>query len=175
MSQASLKSAPLVLALLAAGVVGGAGVEALHNSRATAAPAPEAVAMALAAPSTAAPVGTIAPPDFSAITARYGPAVVNISVSGTRRGSVDESAGDAFQGGDLSEFFRRFQGQGRATPRNVPVRGQGSGFIVSADGTILTNAHVVKDASEVTVKLTARREFRAKVLGADPKTDVAVL
>jgi serine protease Do len=60
-------------------------------------------------------------------------------------------------------------------PRNVPVRGQGSGFIVSADGIILTNAHVVKDASEVTVKLTDRREFRAKVLGADPKTDVAVL
>ena len=175
MSQASLKSAPLVLALLAAGVVGGAGVEALHNSRATAAPAPEAVAMAPAALSTAAPVGTIAPPDFSAITTRYGPAVVNISVSGTRKGSVDESAGDAFQGGDLSEFFRRFQGQGRAAPRNVPVRGQGSGFIVSADGINLTNAHVVKDASEVTVKLTARREFRAKVLGADPKTDVAVL
>jgi serine protease Do len=57
----------------------------------------------------------------------------------------------------------------------MPVRGQGSGFIISGDGTILTNAHVVKDASEVTVKLTDRREFRAKVLGADPKTDVAVL
>ena len=55
------------------------------------------------------------------------------------------------------------------------MRGQGSGFIVSADGIILTNAHVVKDAKEVTVKLTDRREFKAKVLGADPKTDVAVL
>ena len=182
MSQAKLKSAPLVLALLAAGVVGGAGVEALHHSRATAAPAPAPLVAAMtpaaaqAAPSSAAPVGTIAPPDFSAITARYGPAVVNISVSGTRKAGLDEAGPEMF-GGDLSDFFRRFQGQGqgRAMPRNVPVRGQGSGFIVSADGTILTNAHVVKDASEVTVKLTDRREFRAKVLGADPKTDVAVL
>ena len=57
----------------------------------------------------------------------------------------------------------------------MPVRGQGSGFIVSADGIILTNAHVVKDAKEVTVKLTDRREFRAKVLGSDAKTDIAVL
>jgi serine protease Do len=57
----------------------------------------------------------------------------------------------------------------------VPTHGVGSGFIVSADGIILTNAHVVRDASEVTVKLTDRREFRAKVLGSDPKTDVAVL
>lgn len=57
----------------------------------------------------------------------------------------------------------------------MPVRGQGSGFIVSADGVILTNAHVVKDAKEVTVKLTDRREFRAKVLGSDEKTDIAVL
>ncbi|MDB5964145.1 MAG: protease Do, partial [Polaromonas sp.] len=63
----------------------------------------------------------------------------------------------------------------RSQQHQVPMRGQGSGFIVSADGIILTNAHVVRDAREVTVKLTDRREFRAKVLGADPKTDVAVL
>ena len=55
------------------------------------------------------------------------------------------------------------------------LRGQGSGFVVSADGLILTNAHVVRDASEVIVKLTDRREFKARVLGSDPKTDVAVL
>jgi serine protease Do len=59
--------------------------------------------------------------------------------------------------------------------REVPMRGEGSGFIISNDGTILTNAHVVQDAKEVTVKLTDRREFKAKVLGADPQTDVAVL
>ncbi len=55
------------------------------------------------------------------------------------------------------------------------MRGEGSGFIVSADGIILTNAHVVQDAKEVTVKLTDRREYKAKVLGSDPQTDVAVL
>ena len=55
------------------------------------------------------------------------------------------------------------------------MRGQGSGFIVCADGIIITNAHVVRDAKDVTVKLTDRREFQAKVLGTDPKTDVAVL
>lgn len=65
--------------------------------------------------------------------------------------------------------------QQRQAPRDVPVRGEGSGFIVSTDGLVLTNAHVVKDADTVTVKLTDRREFKAKVLGADPKTDVAVL
>ncbi|MBC7467739.1 MAG: DegQ family serine endoprotease [Ramlibacter sp.] len=179
MSQAPLKSAPLVLALLAAGVLGGVGVEAMHQ-RPAAAPVPMVTAVAApttAATSSGAPVGTIAPPDFSQITTRYGPAVVNISVSGMRKTAAEESDPGVLQG-DPFEFFRRFQqgpGQGHGMPRNVPVRGQGSGFIVSADGIILTNAHVVKDASEVTVKLTDRREFRAKVLGADPKTDVAVL
>jgi serine protease Do len=123
--------------------------------------APAPVAPALAAATL---------PDFPRITERYGPAVVNISVSGTRKASGPEDLGDPF------ELFRRFQqGPRRGVPQDVPVRGMGSGFIVSADGIILTNAHVVKDASEVTVKLTDRREYRAKVLGTDPKTDVAVL
>jgi serine protease Do len=59
--------------------------------------------------------------------------------------------------------------------RGVPMRGEGSGFIVSANGVILTNAHVVHDAQKVTVKLTDRREYEAKVIGSDPKSDVAVL
>ncbi len=63
-------------------------------------------------------------------------------------------------------------GQGQ---RAVPMRGEGSGFIIDPNGIVLTNAHVVKGASDVTVKLTDRREFRAKVLGTDPKTDIAVL
>jgi serine protease Do len=57
----------------------------------------------------------------------------------------------------------------------MPVQGQGSGFVLSAEGIVLTNAHVVQNANEVTVKLTDRREFRAEVMGADPATDIAVL
>jgi serine protease Do len=174
----NMKAAPLVLALLGAGVIGGAGVEALHQQRAIAAPtvmAPPATAPNAPPQVVATPAGV---PDFPLITQRYGPAVVNISVTGTRK-STGIDAEDVFgNGGDLFEFFRRFQqGPNRAMPRqrDVPVRGMGSGFIVGADGTILTNAHVVKDATEVTVKLTDRREFRAKVLGSDPKTDIAVL
>jgi len=112
--------------------------------------------------------------------------VVNISVTGMTKVSSDsplaqgsDNGDDPFANTPFSEFFRHFQqgqqGQQSGGQQEVPTHGQGSGFIVSADGIILTNAHVVKDAKEVTVKLTDRREFRAKVLGADAKTDVAVL
>jgi len=128
----------------------------------------------------------IGAPDFSQIAERYGAAVVNISVSGTKAATDDSQQEPAAQrrgvpGMDPNdpfyEFFRRFQGPNGAMPgqRDQPVRGQGSGFIVSGNGLILTNAHVVRDAKDVTVKLTDRREFQAKVLGSDPKTDVAVL
>jgi serine protease Do len=165
MNKPNLKPTHLVLALLAAGAIGGAGVQALEGSNhATAAPA----AAAAAAPTVAAPV-----PDFARIAEQYGAAVVNISATGQRKASLrgmPEGSVDPF------ELFRHFQGPGRGMmPRDVPVSGTGSGFIVSPDGLILTNAHVVKGASEVTVKLTDRREYRAKVLGADDRTDVAVL
>ena len=175
----------LVLALVAAGALGatGAGLITAHEARAQLA---QPVAAA-AAPATAPAAAAL--PDFSAITARYGPAVVNISVSGMRKVSDDDGANSptAHQRGmpgitpddPFYEFFRRFGipmpdmgGQGQ---RSVPVRGEGSGFIIDPNGIVLTNAHVVKGATDVTVKLTDRREFRAKVLGADPKTDVAVL
>lgn len=113
-------------------------------------------------------------PDMSAIVARNGPAVVNISVSGTRKVAAGSPEIPGLDRNDpFYEFFRRFgspQQQGEA-----PVHGQGSGFIISADGTILTNAHVVDGADEVTVKLTDKREFKAKVLGLDKASDVAVL
>jgi serine protease Do len=174
MSQANLKSTRLVLALLAAGVIGGAGVEALHNysGPAHAATLPPMPATTVTAPANGG--NGVVVPDFPTITKRYGPAVVNISVSGTRKAD----AGDPEEALDPFELFKRFQqGQGRrgAAPHDVPVRGMGSGFIVGADGIIMTNAHVVKDATEVTVKLTDRREYRAKVLGSDPKTDIAIL
>jgi serine protease Do len=167
MKTINLKSAPLVLALLGAGIVGGAAVEAVHHAT----PAATAAVLApIPAPTVTSPVtGTsVVMPDFPLITQRYGPAVVNISVTGRTQATPDA--------GDPMEFFRRFQRGGRPQQqRDVPVRGMGSGFIVAPDGLILTNAHVVKDATEVVVKLTDRREFRAKVLGTDPKTDVAVL
>jgi len=113
-------------------------------------------------------------PDMSGIVARNGPAVVNISVSGTRKSSMGPSEMPQLDPNDpFYEFFKRFgvpQQRGEA-----PMRGQGSGFIVSPDGTILTNAHVVEGADEVTVKLTDKREFKAKVLGTDKASDVAVL
>ena len=189
MKSATVNNTGLVVALLAAGAIGGAGVGAFNAMH------PIAVA-AVSTPAVVASSGAATPmalPDFSQITERYGPSVVNISVTGISKvsddsplaqGSDDEEA-DQSADGALSEFFRRFQqGQGRhpgagrggfGGQQEMPTYGQGSGFIVSADGIILTNAHVVRGAKEVTVKLTDRREFRAKVLGADSKTDIAVL
>lgn len=124
-----------------------------------------------ARPAVTSPVAS-ALPDFTALVEQYGPAVVNVAVVGKREEIADFpnfAPGDPF-----GEFFRRF---GQPIPRGqVPVpRGQGSGFIVSSDGYILTNAHVVANAEEVTVKTTDRREHSAKIVGLDEKTDVAVL
>jgi len=112
-------------------------------------------------------------PDFSGLVREYGPAVVNVSVKGNVKTSANMPGMPGFDADDpLLQFFRGFQG--RRHP-SVPVRGEGSGFIVSPDGVILTNAHVVADAQKVTVRLTDRREFEAKVLGQDEASDVAVL
>jgi serine protease Do len=157
----------LAVALVSAGIFGAAGAAAFKNT-ATAAPLPIS-----AAQQPAPPVGVVTPPDFSQITERYGPAVVNISVTGvTKATDDDDGSGDPFE-----QFFKGFQDPRAAhqPAREVPMHGQGSGFIVSSDGIILTNAHVVRDAKEVVVKLTDRREFRAKVLGSDAQTDVAVI
>ena len=198
----ALKNSTLVLALLAAGAIGGAGVGALNTPHSPAlaqilAPTPAPVA----GNSASGPMTSSASlPDFPQITQRFGPAVVNVSVVGGSKAmddmalaqgndNNDDNSDDSNNNGNragpqdpFQEFFRRFQqghgngrGQGRSAPAEQITRAQGSGFIVSADGIILTNAHVVRGAKEVTVKLTDRREYRAKVLGADPKTDVAVL
>lgn len=114
-------------------------------------------------------------PDFAEIAARQGGAVVNISVSGTTKTRSQVFQG--FPGVDpddpFNDFFRRFQIP--APQGGQPTHGLGSGFIISSDGVILTNAHVVDKADEVIVKLTDRREFKAKVIGADKPSDVAVL
>jgi serine protease Do len=126
-----------------------------------------------------APVTQSAPlvtglPDFTALVDRYGPAVVNISVSGNVKVSQDEPQLPQLNPNDpFSQFFHNFP-MPKAPPSGV-VRGVGSGFIVSQDGIILTNTHVVDDAKVVTVRLTDNREFSAKVIGKDPVSDVAVL
>ena len=182
----------LTLALCAAGVIGGAvGAVAVNHDNATAAAntavATQAVAQnAAAVPAGAAPVAGnpvgVALPDFTQIVAHNGPAVVNIRVTGTQKASQRQMP-QMDEDDPFFEFFRRFQGpqqgQGRrgggGGGQTQVVHGAGSGFIVSNDGVILTNAHVVRDADEVIVKLQDRREYRAKVLGSDTKTDVAVL
>jgi serine protease Do len=174
----------LTLALAAAGVIGGAvGAIAVNHNNAVASGAAvsvPAIVAAAAAPAAAAPQAAMALPDFTQIVSRMGPAVVNIRVMGSTKtgmaGPQGRMPGGLSEDDPFFEFFRRFQGpQNPRGQRDTPVFGAGSGFIVSPDGVILTNAHVVRDASEVTVKLQDRREYRAKVLGSDPKTDVAVL
>ncbi|KAF1023338.1 MAG: putative serine protease HtrA [Paracidovorax wautersii] len=188
---AKVKAAPniasrLVLALAAAGIIGVAGVATVRSEHVWA--GESTAAPAAVAPATPV-IGTVQSPDFSRITELYGPAVVNISVTGTTKVSAnDDDDSDAptqfsspFTGPDgkdpFAEFFKHFQqGQGQGgRAQEVPMRAQGSGFIINGDGIVLTNAHVVAGAKEVTVKLTDRREFQAKVLGSDPRTDVAVL
>ncbi|MYM25181.1 Do family serine endopeptidase [Duganella sp. FT135W] len=177
MSISTLKRAAVAVAVL--GVVGVGGAVAVKQNAAVAAVAtPAAVTTAPAA----VPAPTMTLPDFSVIAAHNGPAVVNINVTGSTKTAYDgggqQGRNDQFADDPFYEFFRRFQqGQqgGQRGQRAQPTHGLGSGFIISSDGIILTNAHVVRDASEVVVKLTDRREFRAKVLGSDPQSDVAVL
>src|SRR3569623_342856 len=119
--------------------------------------------------------------DVADLVEKEGPAVVNIST--TKMVKRGQEFGDE----GMQEYFRRFfpgmpgmtggqeGGQGPGPMQEIPARGEGSGFIVSNDGYILTNAHVVKGADEVVVKLIDKRTFTAKVVGADARTDVAVI
>jgi len=164
---------PKVLArsIIATAVISAVGAGAFSAGHwfpreASAATAPTVIATA--------PAASALLPDFTGIVERNGPAVVNISV--TTEAKADATT-QQFSGMDpdspFFQFFRQFPG---AVPhRSTPEHGQGSGFIVSPDGIVLTNAHVVDGATEVTVKLTDRREFRAKVIGSDKPSDVAVL
>ncbi|TAJ76522.1 MAG: DegQ family serine endoprotease [Gallionellaceae bacterium] len=112
-------------------------------------------------------------PDFTDLVEKQGTAVVNVSTTQIIRntqafpGMPNLPEGDPFY-----EFFRRFSPQ---MPREQESQSLGSGFIISADGYILTNAHVVDSADKITVRLTDKREFKAKVIGADKRTDVALL
>ncbi|MFO0521457.1 MAG: Do family serine endopeptidase, partial [bacterium] len=128
----------------------------------------------------AAPAGAqVVLPDFADLVDRQGGAVVNISTTQTVRGggrglpqfpNIPED--DPF-----FEFFRRFlpPNPGAPGPRDLETRSLGSGFIISADGFILTNAHVVEGADDITVRLTDKRDFKAKLIGSDRRTDIALL
>lgn len=117
-------------------------------------------------------------PDFTELVEKHGSAVVNISTTQVVKGRGQQSPFPFDEDDPMFDLFRRFmppQGPGRSAPRDFEHRSLGSGFLVTADGYIMTNAHVVDAADEVVVKLIDKREFRAKVIGADKRTDVALL
>ena len=113
-------------------------------------------------------------PDFTRIVEQNGPAVVNVSVSRKTPAGVQAPFQGIPEDDPMFEYFRRF-GPPQQQGEQPMQRGQGSGFIVSADGVILTNAHVAADATDIVVKLTDKREFDAKVIGVDRRSDIAVL
>jgi serine protease Do len=110
--------------------------------------------------------------DFATISEQVGPAVVKIDAERREKlGGFDMGEGDPFQ-----DFWDRFFGQQRPRqPQERPVIAQGTGFFISADGYILTNNHIVEQAEKVTVNTVQGKEYDAKVIGADPKTDIALI
>jgi serine protease Do len=137
-------------------------------------------AMSATAPAPAAvkePIPLATAPNYRAIVAQNRDSVVGITIEGEMKVSSDTPFGGMNPFGNdpnnpFSQFFRQLPQQ---HPRSAPIHAQGSGFIVNSDGIILTNAHVVDSAKEVTVKLIDHREFKAKVLGTDKTSDIAVL
>lgn len=168
-----LKQVAVAIAAAGFGLAVGAGYNRLDTSALS-------LANAATPPAVTSPVASTAAarlPDFTSLVERDGAAVVNISVVGTTK-TMGLDQGDD-EDNPLNDFLKRFgmpNGPGfNIQPRIVPSRGVGSGFIVSPDGYIVTNAHVVDNAKTVTVKLTDRREFTAKVIGADKRTDIALI
>ena len=158
--------------LLALGAATGLCAPALLQSSASPATAAGSADSSRDAPSQPIPLTTA--PNYRAIVARNQAAVVGITTAGPINTSSAQEFNFGNPNGDdnpLGQFFR-----GLPMPRPHGVQhAQGSGFIISADGLVLTNAHVVDGAKEVTVKLSDHREFKAKVLGADRSSDIAVL
>ena len=118
-------------------------------------------------------------PDFTDLVEQVGPSVVNIRTTEKSLGR----AGGAAMDEEMADFFRRFgvpipnmprQQRPQQQPEDQP-RGVGSGFILTPDGLVMTNAHVVEGADEVIVTLTDKREFKAKIVGSDKRTDVALV
>ena len=186
MNLPNLVKKPIVAAVLGAAAIA-APVSVLYVAGATSAVATTSTTPTQTTP--AAPAVNLAAqlPDFSAMVQRWGPAVVNIAVitkatPAVEQGDDDDSDDDSGQGqgaqpnpfGPNSPFAPFFRGQ-PFQGKPAPVRGEGSGFIIRSDGVILTNAHVVNGATDVTVRMTDRREYTAKVIGVDTKSDIAVI
>ena len=126
-------------------------------------------------------------PDFTDLAEKHGAEVVNISVTQTVHNNGPVGGFPGMEGDEqMQEFFKRFgiplmpgmpgmPGQGGAPQPDYKSQSLGSGFIISSDGYVLTNAHVINEADEVIVKLADKREFKAKIIGADKRTDVALL
>ena len=126
-------------------------------------------------------------PDFTDLAEKHGAEVVNISVTQSVHNNAPIGAFPGMEGDEqMQEFFKRFgiplmpgmpgmPGQGGAPQPDYKSQSLGSGFIISSDGYVLTNAHVINEADEVIVKLADKREFKAKIIGADKRTDVALL
>ena len=151
---------------------------------------PLAVVLSLTAPMATHAQAATAPavvrglPDFTDLVEQVGPSVVNIRTTERVRAGSGRQSDE-----DMQEFFRRFFGiplpnvprqaprpsQPQQQPEQEVPRGVGSGFIVTSDGYVMTNAHVVDGADEVIVTLTDKREFKARIVGADKRTDVAVV
>ncbi len=182
-----MKLNPLSAALVGAGVavVGTAGaIDLPHWLKGDARPAvvaqatPQAAAADRVVPPAplSTPVGQV--PNYRAIVKQSAPAVVGVTVEGVHKTSLeDQGLPPGLEDDPFFKFFKGVPGFGQRGHENpsTPFKGMGSGFIISSDGLILTNAHVVREAKDVTVKLSDRREYTAKVLGIDAATDIAVL
>ncbi|MBW4048661.1 MAG: Do family serine endopeptidase [Proteobacteria bacterium] len=174
-----MKSRKLWAALVAAGIIGSSGFMAYQFSYAGMPAHVEmnhkAVPLFNNPPAAAMPTAAVGGPNFSTIVKEFGSTVVHINVRGETKatsGADISQIPPQLRNSPFFQFFQQFQNQ---QPHQVPTEGLGSGFIISSDGLILTNAHVVKDAKSVTVTLTDHRTYKAKVLGYDTKTDIAVV
>ena len=163
------------IGLLAVGTATGLSA---HSVLQPAAPAPTATATAATGdsnqPASSQPIPLMTAPNYRAIVSRNEAAVVGITTEGpipTAGPQEFNFGGPNGEDNPFAQFFRGFQ---MPRPHGVQ-RAQGSGFLISADGLVLTNAHVVDGAKEVTVKLSDHREYKAKVLGSDKTSDIAVL
>jgi len=181
-----MKTLPRIAIVFSSAALAGLIFIQMHGTAVATSPSlGQATAAQVVSPRAAVPLVNL--PDFSTLVEQAGPAVVNIeaTIGGgkqTKTAEITQDDGDPQMPGqdEMPEFFKHFFGQpgGPAMPGpDRPERGTsfGSGFIISSDGYVLTNHHVIDGASEVIVHLTDRRELKAKVVGSDPNSDVAVL